>query len=198
MSDEGTEDKRAAGEGEPSRDAPAAGDTPGVAEASTPRGGSLSIRWIALGAIIITAGIALADKVVVAHVVRSSEIEGDSANSDFAVIKAAIDKGAAEMTPEEKAELRSAVAGQWPIVAAFAVALLLVPIAIGVVIGRRTSSILSAAIAVCAGAIIGFAVEGVEPLAVAIGAVVYLGIGALTGLLGKRLAARRQAAAENP
>jgi hypothetical protein len=159
-------------------------------EARASGAGGLSIRWIALGAIIIIAGVTLTDKIVSAYVERQGGARSDSADSDFAVITAAMDKNA-ELTPEEKAELRSAVAGQWPIVAAFAVVLLLVPIAMGFVIGWRTSSVLSAAIAVCAGASIGFVIERVSPIPIAIGSVVYLGLGALAGLLGKRFAARR-------
>jgi hypothetical protein len=162
--------------------------SPGESRRRTPPG----VRWIALGALAVAVGVTLADRIAVAYVERRSSAARAAGDPDLEVIQAAVARGATgEMTDEQKNELRSAVAGEWPIVATYALGLLLLPFAIGVLIGRGTSSVLGAAIAVAAGAVAGLAMQQVAPLSFVIGAVIYFGLGALAGLIGRRLAARR-------
>jgi hypothetical protein len=148
-----------------------------------------SVRWMALGALLIVAGVSLGDRLVVAHVVEKQ--------AQLAAVYHAQDEKRArggELTDAEKAETRRVLLGNPLVLGGVAGMLLLLPIATGVIVGRQTRSARDAAISVSAGMVIGFFIAGTGPIAVAAGAVIYAGVGALAGLLGRRMPGRRNQA----
>jgi hypothetical protein len=160
-------------------------------EPNEPVGGAakrpLSIRWIALGALILVVGVKLGDGLIVAHVVEKNEALAKAYHKHEA--KAA--RGS-KLADDEKAELRGKLLGNPALVGGLAAMLLILPFGVGVAVGRLTSAKRDAAIAVASGMAVGFAIEGTGVVPVVAGAVVYTGLGALAGLVGKRLAARRE------
>jgi hypothetical protein len=145
----------------------------------------LSVRWIALGALLLVVGVMLGDRLIVAHVVEKNE--------ELAKAYQAQEKKAArgqKLEGAEKAELRGKLLGNPVLVGGLAAMLLILPIGVGVAVGRLTSSKRDAAIAVAAGMAVGFAIEGTGVVPVLAGAAVYAGIGALAGIAGKRWASR--------
>jgi len=151
-----------------------------------PRRNLPNVRWIALGALLIVAGVTLGDRLVVKHVVEKDEALAAAYHSQDEKLARGL-----ELTDDEKSALRGTLLGDRLLLGSVSVMLLVLPFAVGVAIGWRTASILASAIAVAVGMVAGFAFEGTGVIAVAIGAVVYFGFGALAGLLGKRIARRR-------
>ena len=152
-----------------------------------------NVRWMALGALLIVGGITLGESLVVTHIVEKSEVLSKAYHSQDAKIA----KGG-ELTDEEKADLRGALLGDTGLLGGLAAMLVLLPFCAGVLVGKLTGSARDAAITVAVGMAVGFAYEGTGVIAIIAGAVIYLGLGALAGLLGRRFAGRRQAAPENP
>jgi hypothetical protein len=159
---------------------PDAGDAP-RAKRNLP-----NVRWMALGALLLVVGVTLGDRLIVANVVEKNAALAEAYHSQ----EAKLSRGA-ELTDEEKSETRETLLGDPLLVGSVAAMLLILPFAVGVAIGWRTGSMRDAAIAVAAGMVTGFALERTGAIAMAVGAVVYLGFGLLAGLLGRRLAARR-------
>jgi hypothetical protein len=145
-----------------------------------------NVRWMALGALLIVAGVALGERLIVVHVVEKDEVLAKAYHSQDAKLTRGV-----ELTGAEKSELRGSLLGNRLLLGSLGVMLLILPFVVGVAIGQRTASVRDAAIAVAVGMVASFAYEGTGALAIAIGAVAYFGLGALSGLIGKRLAARR-------
>jgi hypothetical protein len=145
-----------------------------------------NVRWMALGALLIVAGVSLGDRLIVANIVEKNQALAEAYHAQDAKLA-----HGDELTEAEKSELRGSLLGDPLLLISVASMLLLLPLVVGAIVGRLTRSVRDTAIAVAVGMVAGFAVEGTGVLAIAIGAVVYLGLGALLGLLGKRLAARR-------
>lgn len=152
-----------------------------------------NVRWMALGALVIVGGVTLGESLVVTHIVEKSEALSKAYHSQDAKMA----KGE-ELTDEEKADLRGALLGDTTLLGGLAAMLVLLPFGAGVLVGRLTGSARDAAITVAVGMAVGFAYEGTGVVAIALGAVIYLGLGALAGLVGRRLGTRREAAAKNP
>jgi hypothetical protein len=159
-----------------------------IQERTPPRAGRKppNVRWMALGALLIVAGVSLGDRLIVANIVEKNQALADAYHAQDAKLA----RGA-ELTEAEKSELRGALLRSPLLLISVASMLLLLPLVVGAIVGRLTGSVRDAAISVAVGMVAGFAVEGTGVLAIAIGALVYLGLGALSGLMGKRLAARR-------
>jgi len=172
--------ERAGGEASPT-----VAGTVGSGEPPSPKAGSVSIRWVVIGAIALCAGVALGDRLIVKHVVEKNETLAAAYHSQDEKLA-----HGTELTDDEKDALRGTLLGDRLLLGSAAVMLLVLPFAVGVAIGWRTRSARAAAIAVAAGMVAGFAFEGTGAVAIAVGAVVYFGLGVLAGLLGKRLARR--------
>jgi hypothetical protein len=153
----------------------------------------LNVRWMAVGALVLVAGITLAQSLLETHVIEKDEVLSRAYHAK----DAKLDRGG-ELTDEEKSDLRGVLLGSTALLSGLAAMLLVLPLAVGVIVGRFTGSVRDTAITVAVGMAGGFAYARTGVLAIVIVALIYLGIGALAGLVGRRLAARARAAAENP
>jgi hypothetical protein len=184
MSEERIEEKRTDDPGEP-------------APPLAPKPGGFSIRWSLIGALVIVAGITLGDKLLWKSITDAASDGTLSSDAERAALVAATTKGPDKMTDAEKDATRSAVAGDRALVASLALMLLVLPFAVGAVIGVGTKSVLSAAVSVAAGAVaaLGMATSGGRAvLVILVAAVVYFCLGALAGLLGRKIARHRSLA----
>jgi hypothetical protein len=200
MSEERIDNKQADGDDEPVKGTQPSsnpGEPNGPGEISLPKMGDFSVRWVVIGALVLIAGITLGDKVLWKSIVNAPREGSASSAPDHEAIRAAAAKASDDMSDEEKHALRSAVAGDRILVASLALMLIVLPFGVGIVVGAGTKSLLNAAVAVAVGAAVALGMSVTDERAIivlAIATPLYFGFGALAGLIGKRLAARRAAA----
>ena len=167
------------------------------AQTLAPKRGGFSIRWSLIGALIIVAGITLGDKLLWKSITDAASEGTMPSDGERAALVNATTKGPDKLSDAERDEVRSAVAGDRVLVASLALMLFVLPFGVGLVIGVGTKSVLSAAVAVAAGAVaaLGMATSGGRAvLILAVAALAYFCLGALAGLLGRKIARRRSPA----
>ena len=194
MSEERIDNERAVGDDEPAKGTRPFDDPGEPNKTSEPKRGGVSVRWVVIGALVVIAGITLGDKLLWNSIMDAPKEESASSASDREAIRAAAAKTPDDLSDEEKQEIRSAVAGDWVLVASLALMLIVLPFGVGLFVGAGTKSLLNAAVAVTVGAVAALAMSVTSERAIivlAIATPLYFGLGALAGLLGKRIARRR-------
>lgn len=151
---------------------------------------AFNIRWIAAGAIVLWGLVSIGELLIARYVIapneglteameRAGEIQKrqDLTNSK--------DEQASERLDAEKDEVRSILLDNMGVIFSLVVLLLFIPFAIGAAVGRLSGNIKDGALACSAGMLIVAVTRGTMIGAV-VAVVLYLGIGALGGLAGRR------------
>jgi hypothetical protein len=152
---------------------------------------AFNIRWIAAGAIVLWGLVSIGELLIAGYVIapnekltealkRTGEIQKrkDLANPD--------DEQAMESLDAEKDEVRSIFLDNMGVVLSLVVLLFFIPFAVGVAVGRFSGCVKDGALACAAGMVIVAVTRGMMIIAL-VALVLYLGIGALGGLVGRRL-----------
>ena len=151
---------------------------------------AFSIRWIAAGAIVLWGLISVGELLIARYIIapndglteameRAGEIQKrrDLAGSE--------DEQAMESLDTEKDEVRSILLGSMGVIVSLVLLLAFIPFAVGAAVGRFSGNIKDGALACAAGMVIVAVTRG-SMIGAAVALVLYLGIGALGGLLGRR------------
>ena len=152
---------------------------------------AFNIRWIAAGAIVLWGLVSLGELLITRYVIapddgltealeRAGEIQkrkDDLANSE--------DEQAMEVLDAEKDEVRSILLGSMGVILSLAVLLFFIPFAVGTAVGRFSGNVKDGALACSAGMVIVAVTRGTM-IGALVALVLYLGIGALGGLVGRR------------
>lgn len=152
---------------------------------------AFSIRWIAAGAIVLWGLISIGEILITRYIIapndglteameRAGEIQkrkDDLASSE--------DEQAMEILDTEKDEVRSILLGSMGVIVSLAVLLAFIPFAVGVAVGRFSGRVVDGALACAAGMLIVAVTRGTM-IGAAVALALYLGIGALGGLVGRR------------
>ena len=151
---------------------------------------AFSIRWIAVGAIVLWGLVSVGELLIARYIIapndglteameRAGEIQK---RKDLASEE---DEREMEILDTEKDEVRSILLGSVGVIVSLVVLLLLIPFAVGAVVGRFSGRVKDGALACAAGMVIVAVTRGTMIMAI-IALVLYLGIGALGGLVGRR------------
>ena len=151
---------------------------------------AFSIRWIAVGAIVLWGLVSVGELLIARYIIapndglteameRAGEIQK---RKDLASEE---DEREMEILDTEKDEVRSILLGSVGVIVSLVVLLLLIPFAVGAVVGRFSGRVKDGALACAAGMVIVAVTRGTMIMAL-IALVLYLGIGALGGLVGRR------------
>ena len=151
---------------------------------------AFNIRWIAAGAIVLWGLVSFGEILIARYVIapndglteameRAGEIRKRQDLTDEE------DEKAMESLDTEEDEVRSILLDNMGVILSLVVLLLFIPFAIGTAVGRLSGNIKDGALACASGMVIVAVTKGTMKSAL-IALALYLGIGALGGLVGRR------------
>ena len=151
---------------------------------------AFSIRWIAVGAIVLWGLVSIGELLIARYVIAPNDVLTEAMERAGEIqkrqdLEESDDEQAMETLDTEKDEVRSILLGSMGVLVSLALLLLFIPFMVGAVVGRFSGHVKDGALACAAGMLIVAVTRGTMIGAV-VAIVLYLGIGALGGLVGRR------------
>jgi hypothetical protein len=151
---------------------------------------AFSIRWIAVGAIVLWGLVSIGELLIARYVIAPNDVLTEAMERAGDIqrrkdLEESDDEQAMETLDTEKDEVRSILLGSMGVIVSLALLLLFIPFMVGAGVGRFSGRVKDGALACAAGMLIVAVTRGTMIGAV-VAIVLYLGIGALGGLLGRR------------
>ena len=151
---------------------------------------AFSIRWIAVGAIVLWGLVSIGELIIARYVIAPNDVLTEAMERAGDIqrrkdLEESDDEQAVETLDTEKDEVRSILLGSMGVIVSLALLLLFIPFMVGAAVGRFSGRVKDGALACAAGMLIVAVTRGTMIGAV-VAIVLYLGIGALGGLLGRR------------
>ena len=149
---------------------------------------AFNIRWIAAGAIVLWGLVSIGELLMARYIVAPNDglTEAMGRMGDIQRRKDLADEeGDRPVVELFEAEVRSILLDNMGVVLSFVVLLFFIPFVVGVAVGRLSGNVKDGALACAAGMVIVAVTRGTMKGAL-IALALYLGIGALGGLVGRR------------
>ncbi len=151
---------------------------------------AFSIRWIAVGAIVLWGLVSVGELLIARYVIAPNDVLSGAMERAGEIqrrqdLEGSDDEQTEETLDSEKDEVRSILLGSMCVIVSLALLLLFIPFMVGATVGRFSGRVKDGALACAAGMLIVAVTRGTMIGAV-VAIVLYLGIGALGGLVGRR------------